>query len=136
MAVGCPYAVLGLSRGASAVEIKAAYRALVVETHPDKHTTAPEPQQAAAAARFKVGARFAPGPARRMLAQAAPPLLNRPPPSWLPCHRAEHSRGLPAAFGRWVGAQRRVAPNRMVEGLVAMLWPAGNASCRNIRPAP
>ncbi|GBF93813.1 hypothetical protein Rsub_06145 [Raphidocelis subcapitata] len=50
----CPYATLGLSRGTSSQEeIKAAYRALVVETHPDKHATAPEAQQAAAAARFK-----------------------------------------------------------------------------------
>jgi curved DNA-binding protein CbpA len=52
--MNCPYAALGVARGASADEIKKAYRALVVEHHPDKHATAPQAQQAAAATRFKV----------------------------------------------------------------------------------
>jgi curved DNA-binding protein CbpA len=55
--MSCPYAALGVQRGAGIDEIKRAYRALVVEHHPDKHTTAPQAQQAAAATRFKVRSR-------------------------------------------------------------------------------
>ncbi|KAI8471706.1 MAG: DnaJ domain-containing protein [Monoraphidium minutum] len=51
--MSCPYTALGLRRGAGADEVKRAYKALVVEHHPDKHATAPEVQQAAAVARFK-----------------------------------------------------------------------------------
>ena len=54
--MACPYATLGLQRGATTDEIKRAYKALVLEHHPDKHATRGEGQQAAATARFKVRA--------------------------------------------------------------------------------
>ena len=44
-----PYAALGLSKSATAAEIKAAYRKLVRSAHPDLH-----PDDAGAEARFKV----------------------------------------------------------------------------------
>jgi curved DNA-binding protein CbpA len=48
-----PYAVLGLARGASADEAKAAFRAAARAHHPDLHAAAPPAERAAAAARFR-----------------------------------------------------------------------------------
>ena len=48
MAAPCPYRELGLGRGASAREVKAAFRRAALETHPDRQ---PPGEGAAAAAR-------------------------------------------------------------------------------------
>lgn len=49
----CPYATLGLERGASVEEVKRAFKRAATLHHPDKHATATAEQQAAAASRFK-----------------------------------------------------------------------------------
>ena len=49
----CPYETLGVERAASSAEIKAAYRKLVLEHHPDKYVNATENQKARATAKFQ-----------------------------------------------------------------------------------
>ena len=46
------YSALGLERGASAVEIKKAYRSLSLVYHPDKHQRSSEDEKARASQRF------------------------------------------------------------------------------------
>jgi hypothetical protein len=57
MASSCPWAQLGLSRGASIEEVKRAFKSEAIAWHPDKHASAPEHQRAAAAERFRVESR-------------------------------------------------------------------------------
>ena len=47
------YAVLGVPRGATAAELKAAYRRGVLESHPDRHRLSPPAERARAEARFR-----------------------------------------------------------------------------------
>ena len=47
------YAVLGVPRGATAAELKAAYRRGVLASHPDRHRLSPPAERARAEARFR-----------------------------------------------------------------------------------
>ena len=47
------YAVLGVPRGATAEELKAAYRRGVLASHPDRHRLSPPAERARAEARFR-----------------------------------------------------------------------------------
>lgn len=49
-----PHRELGLQRGASEADVKAAYRKLVLQYHPDRHINSSAAEAAAAAHRFKV----------------------------------------------------------------------------------
>lgn len=48
------YRELGVAPGAPESEVKAAYRKLVLQFHPDRHLSSSPSEQAAAAHRFKV----------------------------------------------------------------------------------
>ena len=47
------YAILGVSKDASADEIKKGYRKMAVKWHPDKHSSAGEAEKANAEKKFK-----------------------------------------------------------------------------------
>src|ERR1700712_1182004 len=51
---GDPFAVLGLSRTASAEDLKRAYRKLSLAWHPDRHASKPDSERQEAERRFKI----------------------------------------------------------------------------------
>jgi len=110
-----PYLVLGLRPGASQAEIKAAYRRLVLENHPDRQGGTP-----AAAARFReIVAAYKAVLRRRQEPEASAMPMSQPETSSSELVESKVDLGL---LGLFAGLA--------VAGIGAVVWQANNRAQR------